>query len=110
MQPKEKVSRRERVPSKQEVRLLRALLREPDAWTHGYLLHQKYGVKPTTTYDWIAKYCADGVLEEDDEVVQGKRRHIIKLNKTGIAFALRRLREAEAEEVYKRGEAATDST
>ena len=101
--------RRERIPTKQEVKVLRALLDEVDSWTHGYKIHKHYGIAPVTVYGWIDDYAQRGYLDEAPSL-PGESRHSVRLNKEGIIFARRRLQDAESEEVYKHGERADSSS
>lgn len=95
--------RRERIPTKQEVKVLLALLDQSDNWTHGYKLHKQYEIAPATVYGWIDDYVQRGYLDEGLSV-PGESLHPVRLNKEGITFAKRRLKDAESEEVYKHGE------
>jgi hypothetical protein len=97
--------RRERTPTKQEAKVLLALLDQSENWAHGYKLHKRYGIAPATVYGWIDDYVQRGYLDEAP-YVPGESRHPVRLNKEGITFAKRRLKDFEAEEVYKHGERA----
>lgn len=103
--------RRERIPSAPEVKILEVLLEMGDAWSYGYLLHKKHGISVGTAYKWIARFSEEGYFEEEFLVVQGRQQHVVRLNKKGVDFAMKRLRAAESEMEYRRGEmVANDST
>lgn len=101
-------ARRQRIPTAQEVKVIRALLEKPEAWINGYRIHKDCDIAPSTVYGWTVRYARQGFLEEE-KLPTGSI--MVRFNKAGIAFGRERLKEAESEELYRRSqEMASDST
>jgi PadR family transcriptional regulator, regulatory protein PadR len=78
---------RNRPPSKQSALLLFALVRDPEAWRHGYELSLETGLKAGTLYPLLARLADRGWLEAQWEttVPTGRPpRHLYRLTTTGV--------------------------
>lgn len=81
---------RERKPSAQTLRLLAALLQEPQAWRHGYELSQDTGLKAGTLYPLLMRLGGRGLLEsrwEEAERPGRPPRHAYRLTAGGVSLA-----------------------
>jgi PadR family transcriptional regulator PadR len=82
-----KVARR---PSKQAVRVLRALAADPLAWRHGYELCVELDLRSGSLYPILVRLCDRELLEsrwETDPPRGRPRRHLYRLTASGRAYA-----------------------
>ncbi|HKE87420.1 MAG TPA: PadR family transcriptional regulator [Vicinamibacterales bacterium] len=71
-------------------RVLRALLRDPTIWRHGYDLAKETDLQSGTLYPILMRLAEHGLLEEDWEPsdTPGRPlRHIYRLTRTGLTLA-----------------------
>ncbi len=93
-------SRRARIASPQQLRLLQALHLAAD-YVHGYELMKATDLGPGTLYGLLRRLFEDGYLERTSAVVSGRCRIGYRLNRSGTHYAERIFIEME----YERGAA-----
>src|SRR3982751_5402953 len=78
---------RNRQPSPQMIRVLRALAADPARWRYGYDLGNEVGLKSGSLYPLLVRLAGRGLLEAPwDPSMQGKPpRHLYRLTTTGLA-------------------------
>jgi PadR family transcriptional regulator PadR len=79
-----------RRPSKQAVRVLRALAADPLKWRHGYELCTELGLRSGSLYPILVRLCDRELLEsmwETDPPRGRPRRHLYRLTARGGAYA-----------------------
>ncbi|CAN5823181.1 hypothetical protein BH24DEI2_BH24DEI2_09870 [soil metagenome] len=92
--------RRYRIPSRQQVRVLQALLRCRDQGSHGYDL-KATALSPATLYGLLKRLHDEGYLSKLEQTVDGRCRLCYTLTRVGLHYAERILLEDE----YERGAA-----
>ncbi len=97
--------RRYRIPSRQQVRVLRALLACRDDGSHGYDLMKTTALSPATLYGLLKRLHDEGYLSKREQTVGGRCRLSYSLTKAGLRYAERALLEHE----YERGAASLAS-
>jgi DNA-binding PadR family transcriptional regulator len=81
---------RNRAPSPQTVRVLRALAADPARWRHGYDLGTETGIKAGSLYPILVRLADRGLLEAtwEDPLPQGRPpRHLYRLTQAGQELA-----------------------
>ena|SRR2546423_88790 len=76
--------------SNQTIQFLAAMLKEPQAWQHGYTLMKQTGLQSGTLYPILLRLCDQGLLEAEwrEADKPGRpRRHVYRLTPAGRAFA-----------------------
>ena len=76
--------------SSQTDRLLAVLLKDPQAWQHGYTLMKQTGLQSGTLYPVLLRLCDQGLLEAEwREADKPGRppRHVYRLTPVGLVFA-----------------------
>jgi PadR family transcriptional regulator PadR len=100
---------RNRQPSPQMIRVLRALAAEPARWRYGYDLSHEVGLKSGSLYPLLVRLADRGLLEASWEPpVQGKPpRHLYRLTAAGLAVhaAIPAARPSPARQQRRLGEA-----
>jgi DNA-binding PadR family transcriptional regulator len=78
---------RNRPPSPQMIRVLRALASDPTRWRYGYDLGHEVGLKSGSLYPMLVRLADRGWLEASWETpVEGKPpRHLYRLTADGLA-------------------------
>lgn len=87
---------RNRPPSAQAIRVLRALAADPSRWRYGYDLSAEAGISAGTMYPALARLADDGLLEHRWELPSenGRPRHLYRLTAAGADFAAARVTAA----------------
>jgi PadR family transcriptional regulator, regulatory protein PadR len=81
---------RNRAPSPQTIKVLRALAAEPARWRHGYDLGTETGLKAGSLYPILVRLADRGLLEAtwEDPLPQGRPpRHLYRLTPAGLELA-----------------------
>ena len=91
----EKRNRRFRVPSPQQVKLLRVLLDGQNS--HGYPIMKETGLSQATLYGLLKRLHGDGYLAKSSQIVNGRCRIHYSLTEAGVRYAERALIEDEYE-------------
>jgi len=81
---------RDRAPSPQTMRVLRALAADPARWRHGYDLGTETGLKAGSLYPILVRLADRGLLEAtwEDPLPQGRPpRHLYRLTPDGLELA-----------------------
>lgn len=81
---------RKRLPSRQMLALLRALIEQPQMWRHGYDLMKDTGLLSGTLYPLLMRMTDQGLMQAEwrDPVQPGRpARHAYRLTAAGIALA-----------------------
>ena len=81
---------RNRVPSPQTMRILRALAAEPACWRYGYELGTETGLKAGSLYPILVRLADRGLLEAswEESPPQGRpARHLYRLTPDGQELA-----------------------
>ncbi len=86
--------KRTRVPSQQQVAVLRALL---EGASHGYEMMKGTQVGPGTLYGLLKRLFDEGYVNKSTEVVSGRCRVLYTLTEAGAHYAERALLEDELE-------------
>jgi PadR family transcriptional regulator PadR len=76
--------------SSQTDRLLVVLLKDPQAWQHGYALMKQTGLQSGTLYPVLVRLSDQGLLDAEwrEADKPGKPpRHVYRLTPAGLAFA-----------------------
>ena len=89
--------RRYRIPSRQQVRVLRALLACRDDGSHGYDLMKLTALSPATLYGLLKRLHDEGYLSKCEQTVDGRCRLRYTLTPVGSRYAERALLEQEYE-------------
>jgi PadR family transcriptional regulator, regulatory protein PadR len=81
--------RRNRPPSAQTVKVLRALAADPTQWRYGYELGTEVRLKSGSLYPILVRLADRGLLETSWEPGVGSRppRHLYRLTPTGREYA-----------------------
>lgn len=85
-----------RTPSEATLRVLRALMAQPDAPRYGYELMKTIGIKSGTLYPILMRLSDRGLLTADwRPSIEGKPpRHSYRLTDAGVAYAAKLLASA----------------
>ena len=81
---------RNRAPSPQTIKVLRALAAAPARWRHGYDLGTETGLKAGSLYPILVRLADRGLLEAtwEDPLPQGRPpRHLYRLTPAGLELA-----------------------
>lgn len=81
---------RQRAPSPQTIRVVRALAADPARWRHGYDLGTETGLKAGSLYPILVRLADRGLLEAtwEDPLPQGRPpRHLYRLTPAGLELA-----------------------
>lgn len=81
---------RTRRPSPQTVAVLRALVKDPGRWRHGYDLCTELGMQAGSMYPILIRLADRGLLEtmwETERVPGRPARHLYRLTGAGRAYA-----------------------
>jgi PadR family transcriptional regulator PadR len=80
---------RNRPPSAQAIRILRALAADPARWRYGYDLAAEVHLKSGSLYPILVRLADRGLLETSWEPGVGSRppRHLYRLTSAGLEFA-----------------------
>ncbi len=90
--------KRVRAPSRATLRLLAALLTQPDAARYGYELLETTGIKSGTLYPILMRLSERGFLDAEwrDSPEPGRpARHVYRLTDAGAAYASDALQNAK---------------
>ena len=81
---------RNRPPSAQTIKVLRALAADPTQWRYGYELGTEVGLKSGSLYPILVRLADRGLLETAWEPGVGSRppRHLYRLTPTGREYAV----------------------
>ena len=93
--------RRYRIPSRQQICVLHALLKYRDEGSHGYDLMKTTALSPATLYGLLKRLYDEGYLNKLEQTVDGRCRLHYRLTEVGLHYAERALLEHE----YERGAA-----
>ena len=82
------MQQRNRAPSPQTVKVLRALAADPARWRYGYDLGTEVGLKSGSLYPILVRLADRGLLETSWEPSVGSRppRHLYRLTGAGRQF------------------------
>lgn len=83
--------------SAQTLSVLAALVGDPTAWLHGYLVAKETGLASGTLYPILIRLADRGLIEarwEDEQPAGRPRRHLYRLTSDGLIAAHAALAEA----------------
>jgi PadR family transcriptional regulator PadR len=89
---------RTRRPSRQTVRVLRALAQDPAGWRYGYELGTEVGLPSGSLYPILVRLSERALLESSWEVeppAGRPRRHLYRLTSLGLAYAGEHVRASD---------------
>lgn len=92
----QRLRKRYRVPSRQQIVLLRTLL-GAQSELHGYPLMKATGLRQATLYGLLKKLHGEGYLDKSQDTVNGRCRIHYGLSEAGVHYAKRALLEDELE-------------
>ena len=88
--------KRTRVPSAQQIKVLKLLLAHTD--THGYDMMKRLSIGPGTLYGLLKRLTDEGYVQKSAEIVDGRCRIAYRLTVDGVQYAERAILEDEYEQ------------
>ena len=91
-------NKRYRLPSAQQVAVLRVLLKSGDSASHGYELMKATNLGPGTLYGMLKRFFDEGYVTKSASLVQGRCRITYTLTAKGVTYAKRAQLDYELEQ------------